>query len=136
LIDDRGEIAMKTRRIFLIGLAALVLISASCYRRYGYHLYPDTPRFSPTDPQRVALLRNEPRREHVRLGEVWIRPEPWDDRFYVEGALRENAAAMGADALVIVADRHFRERTVFSYWRGPRAVYERQIVGVAIRYRW
>jgi len=42
---------------------------------------------------------------------------------------------MGADALVIVADRNFREGTVSSYWRGPRAVYERQIVGIAIRYR-
>jgi hypothetical protein len=135
MIEELGEDAMKTSRVFLLGLAALVLISVSCYRRYGFHLYPETPRFSPSDPQRVALLRNEPRREHVRLGEVWIRPEPWDDRYYVENVLRENAAAMGADALVIVADRYFRERTVFSYWRGPRAVYERQIVGIAIRYR-
>ena len=57
------------------------------------------------------------------------------DRYYVEGLLREKAAAMGADALVIVRDRYYREGVVFSYWRGPRAVYDRHIVGIAIRYR-
>jgi hypothetical protein len=107
----------------------------SCYRPYGLRLYPDTPRFAPNHPGDVELLRREPRRDHIRLGEVWIRPNHRMDRFYVEGVLREKAAAIGADALVIVADRFFREGVVFSYWHGPRVVYERQIVGVAIRYR-
>ena len=56
-------------------------------------------------------------------------------RFYVEGVLREKTAAMGGDALVIVADKFFRDGVVFSYWHGPRPVYERQIVGIAIRYQ-
>lgn len=119
----------------LILIVALLLPSVSaCYRHSGYHFYPNAPVFGPTDPARVDLLRREPRRENVRLGEVWIRPTWHMDRFYVEGVLREKAARMGADALVIVADRYFREGTVFSYWRGPRPVYERQIVGIAIRY--
>ncbi len=42
---------------------------------------------------------------------------------------------MGADALVIVRDKYYREGVVYSYWRGPRAVYERHIVGIAIRYK-
>ena len=41
---------------------------------------------------------------------------------------------MGADALVIVADRYFQEGVVYSYWRGARSVNARQIVGIAIRY--
>ena len=57
------------------------------------------------------------------------------DRYYVEGMLREKAAAMGADALVIVADRYFRERAFYSYWSPRKTVYDRQIVGIAIRYR-
>ncbi|OGD27956.1 MAG: hypothetical protein A2V57_06025 [Candidatus Aminicenantes bacterium RBG_19FT_COMBO_65_30] len=119
----------------MLVLAIIILTTISCYRPYGYHLYPDTPRFAPTNPPAVDLLRREPRRDHIRLGEVWIRPSRWADRFYVEGLLREKAALMGADALVIVADRYFRDGIVYNYWRGPRPVYRRQIVGIAIRYR-
>jgi len=126
---------MNAKKISVLILALLAIGTISCYRPYGYRLYPDRPRFQPTDPARVDLLRREPRRDHIQLGEVWIRPTRRMDRFYVEGILRERAAAMGADALVIVADRFFREGVVYSYWLGPRAVYERQIVGIAIRYR-
>jgi hypothetical protein len=109
----------------------------SCYRPYGYRFYPQTPRFAPTHPADVDLLRREPRRDHIRLGEVWIRPTARMDRFEVEGILRERAARMGADALVIVADRFFRDGIVYNYWHGARPVYRRQIVGIAIRYqRW
>jgi len=127
---------MRTRTIALIALTALLTAAtAACYRPYGYRLYPDTPRFAPTNPAAVELLRREPRREHLRLGEVWIRPTPRMSRVYVESVLREKTAAMGGDALVIVADKFYREGVVFSYWYGPRPVYERQIVGIAVRYK-
>ena len=126
---------MKAKWLSMLCLTAFALGTISCYRPYGSRFYPDTPRFAPTDPRGVELLRRDPRREHIRLGEVWIRPNYGMDRFYVEGMLREKAAAMGADALVIVADRYFRDHVVYSYWRGPRAVYKRHIVGIAIRYR-
>jgi hypothetical protein len=133
--DNRGGIVMKAKWLIVLFLAAFALGTISCYRPYGSRFYPDTPRFVPTDPRGVELLRREPRRDHIRLGEVWIRPSYRMNRFYVEGVLREKAAALGAEALVIVADRYFRERVVYSYWHGPRAVYERHIVGIAIRYR-
>jgi hypothetical protein len=126
---------MNAKRLSMVLLAVLATAAVSCYRPYGYHLYPETPRFAPTDPAGVALLRREPRRDHIRLGEVWIRPSRYADRYYVEGVLREKAAVMGADALVIVADRYFRDGVVYNYWYGPRRVYRRQIVGIAIRYR-
>ena len=125
---------MRTRHLSMFLLAVSLLGFVCCYRPYGYRFYPDAPRFAPTNPGGVDLLRREPRREHIRLGEVWIRPDPRMDRFYVEGVLREKAARMGADALVIVADRFFRDGVVFNYWRGPRVVYDRHIVGIAIRY--
>jgi len=133
--ETRGGKAMKAKWVSIIFLTVLTLAIASCYRPYGYKFYPDVPRFSPTNPARVDLLRREPRRNHIRLGVVWIRPSQRMERFYVEGILREKAAAMGADALVIVVDQFFREGVVFNYWRGPMAVYERHIVGVAIRFR-
>jgi hypothetical protein len=134
--EFKGGKAMKAKRLSIILLAALAGATAvSCYRPYGYHLYPQTPRFAPTDPVTVELLRREPRGDHIRLGEVWIRPSPYADRYYVEGVLREKAAVMGADALVIVADRYLRGPVVYDYWYGPRRIVRRQIVGIAIRYR-
>jgi hypothetical protein len=133
--EHRGGKAMKAKLLSVLFLAAFALGTISCYRPYGSRFYPDTPRFAPTDPRGVELLRHEPRRDHIRLGEVWIKPNYGMDRFYVEGVLREKAAALGAEALVIVADRYFRERVVYSYWRGPMTVQERHIVGIAIRYR-
>ena len=127
---------MKVKRLAFILVGVVVAATAvSCYRPYGYHLYPRTPRFAPTHPGEVRLLRSEPRRDHIRLGEVWIRPGRYADRYWVEGVLREKAAAMGADALVIVADRNLRGAVVYNYWYGPRRVYRRQIVGIAVRYR-
>ena len=126
---------MKAKLLSVVFLAVFALGTISCYRPYGSRFFPGTPRFAPTDPRAVELLRREPRRDHIRLGEVWIRPSFRMDRFYVEAMLRDRAAAMGADALVIVRDRYFREGVVFDYWHGPRAVYERHIVGIAIRYR-
>ncbi|MGZ5439837.1 MAG: hypothetical protein ACXWFJ_08300 [Candidatus Aminicenantales bacterium] len=126
---------MKTKWIPALILAMLLPSVAACARYSGYHYYPHTPRFGPTDPARVDLLRREPRRDHIRIGEVWIRPTRQMDRYYVEGLLRDRAARMGADALVIVADRYFQEGVVYNYWRGARSVNARQIVGIAIRYR-
>jgi len=127
---------MKRTWFAILALTALFLGLVSCYRPYGYHLYPRVPRFAPTNPATVELLRREPRREHIRLGEVWIRPDPRMSRAYVEGFLCEKAALIGADALVIVEDRFFREPIVYNYWGRPgRRAYERQIVGVAIRFR-
>jgi hypothetical protein len=126
---------MKAKWILILALAVAMLGLVSCYRPYGYHFYPEAPRFAPTNPASVELMRREPRGDHIRLGEVWIRPSRGMDRGYVEGILREKAAAMGADAVVIVVDRFFREGIVYNYWRGTMAYYERHIVGVAIRYR-
>jgi hypothetical protein len=130
----QGGDLMKIRGLAVPALVLLIGGFVSCYRPYGYRFYPDTPRFASTNPASVELLRHEPRRACVRLGEVWIRPNPGMSRGYVEGVLREKAAAMGADALVIVVDRYFREGVVYNYWGGRMPVYERHIVGVAIRY--
>ncbi|MCK7476193.1 MAG: hypothetical protein M0C28_00330 [Candidatus Moduliflexus flocculans] len=92
----------------------------------------------PTHPAQVVLLRNEPRREHIspsaRSGSG--RAIRHGSVITSKSLLKEKAAArMGADAVVIVRDKYYREGVVYSYWRGPRAVYERHIVGIAIRYQ-
>ena len=60
---------MRTRAIAIVALAALLAGTAACYRPYGYHYYPDTPRFAPTDPARVVLTR----RGRLMANEVSLR---------------------------------------------------------------
>jgi hypothetical protein len=133
--DKEADMKGKRLVIFLGMILALVGFSA-CYSYLGHRYYLNTPSFSPTNPAHVQLLRHEPKRSHVQLGEVWIRPEPGMSATFVENSLRDRAAAMGADALVIVVDRYFyRYYVAHYYWHSHRAYRERDIVGVAIRYR-
>ncbi len=125
---------MKRKTFGTLVLVGLIAGLASCSRPYGYRFYPNVPRFAPTHPAQVELLRREPRRNHLRLGEVWLRPEPDMRRGYVEGLLREQAARMGADALVITVDRFFRE-PVYDWGYGHGVYTERQIIGIAIRFK-
>jgi hypothetical protein len=126
---------MKRKWLLVMALLVLTAGLVSCYHPYGYRFYAGTPHFAPTNPANIELIRRDPKREHIRLGEVWIKPDPGMSRAYVEGTLREQAAAMGADAVVIVVDRVFREGVVYNYWTGPVGYYQVHIVGVAIRYR-
>jgi hypothetical protein len=130
----RIDMRMKKGMALLVA-AGLALMMTACFPSYGYRRFPGTPRFAPNDYGQIRLLRQEPGREHIRLGEVWIRPDPWMDRYEVEGILREKTARLGGDALVIVADRYLRGATVRGYWRARRTIHNRQIVGIAIRYR-
>lgn len=97
------------------------------------------PKFPPSDPAQVQILRTQPTRAHVRLGEV--RAEPSSDSVPVadiEAALRKAAAKMGADAAVVVYDH---TQTTGAYVTGPwwgrqvQTVQGRVIIAVAIKYQ-
>jgi len=97
------------------------------------------PKFSPTDPATVEILRTEPNRPHVRLGEV--RAEPSDEDVSaakIEAALREGAAKMGAHAVVIV---HDQTQVTGAYVTGPwygrsiERIEGRVVIAVALRYQ-
>jgi hypothetical protein len=119
----------------LVMLVAISLSTAGCFHAYGSRRYPGATRYERSGYGYIELLRREPRRDHIRLGEVRLRPEPWMGRREVEGILRERTARLGGDALVIVTDRYLRGSSTRLLWRGRRSVPERQIVGIAIRYR-
>ncbi len=127
---------MKRPHLAILSVAILAVLGFSaCYSYIGQRYYLRTPYFAPADPAHVRLLRQAPNRAHVQLGEVWIRPEPGMSAYFVEDSLRQRAAAMGADALVIVVDRYFHRYVVHGWWYGHRAYRERDILGIAIRYR-
>ncbi|MCX6924315.1 MAG: hypothetical protein NT154_14040 [Verrucomicrobia bacterium] len=119
----------------VIGLVALTgcnTVSTSSRQYLGGPTYP------PSDPAQIQILRAEPTRPNVQLGQV--QAEPSSDSvpsLQIEQALQKAAAKMGANAVVIVADRTQYMGTIVTgpLWaRSVNTISGRVIVGVAIRY--
>ncbi len=102
--------------------------------------YVGAPRLAPTDPAKVVILRTPPTRAHERLGEVTVDAsvEPSPPMEKIEAALRERAAALGADAVLIVHDA-IQPMGYYAWgpWWAPSvsAVSARIVVGVALKYK-
>ena len=102
------------------------------------HQYLGVPTYPPTDPAQVEILRAPPTRPHVQLGEVRAQPSSSSvSNVEIEQALQKLAAQMGANAVVITADR---DEVTGATVTGPvwsRTMYSftgRVITGVAIRF--
>ncbi len=130
---------MRPVRRFLPFLLLPTLAVAACATvDVASERYLGVPQASPTNPASVEILRHEPKRPHVQLGEVFLSPSRSADVAEIEQALRVEAAKLGADAAVVVRDRTRRIGTVVSgtWWtRWHTPVYGRQIIAVAIRYQ-
>lgn len=96
------------------------------------------PTYPPTNPADVQILRTQPTRPHVRLGEV--RAEPSSESVSaakIEEALRKAAAKLGADAAVVVYDQ---TQVTGAYVTGPwygrsiQRIEGRVVLAVAIKY--
>lgn len=124
---------MRSKILVLVVLAAVV-VSCSPVR---VRMFPGAAHFPPTSPQSVDLLRREPPRPHIAFAEVVYKPSPRVSRHEVDWVLREHAARIGADALIIEVDNVYRESVWISPFSRMRQFprLERVIVGVAIRYR-
>lgn len=99
--------------------------------------FGETTTYPPTFPDLVQVLRAEPARPHVRLGEVYVEPEGDASVEAIEAGLQKGAAPLGADAVVIVADRTLKMGAlVEASWvkRDVLPTPDRVVVGVAIRY--
>jgi len=66
--------------------------------RVGASLYP------PTEPETVLILRMEPSKPYEILGQIIIEPESVLPAAQIEQMLQQEAARIGADAVVIVSD--------------------------------
>jgi len=118
----------------------LLLAGAGCQNVSTTHTQAiGGPRFAPSDPTQVQILRTEPTRAHVRLGEVKAEPSsPKVDAALIEDALRKEAAKLGADAAVVVADRTQVTGAVVTgpWWgRSLEATEGRVVIAVAIKYQ-
>jgi hypothetical protein len=132
---------MKTRIRRLSSLAALaglVALTGCKTVSTNSHLYLGEPTFPPTDPAQVEILRAEPTRPHVKLGEVQAQPSSDSvSNQQIEQALQKAAAKLGANAVFIVTDhREVVGATVTGpgWARSVNSISGRVIVAVAIHY--
>ena len=94
----------------------------------------------PGEAAKVEILRAEPTRPHDRLGEVMVdaTTDPAPPIEKVEERLRQEAATLGADAVVVVHDR-IQPTAVYvtgGWWtRSVQTVTGRKLIGVAIKYK-
>lgn len=133
---------MKTRTLRPLAacaaVAALFLVTGCNTVSINSHQYLGVQSCPPSNPAQIQILRQEPTRPHVQLGEV--RAEPASDSVSaqkIETALRKAAAKLGADAIVIVHDRTEVTGAMVTgswYGRSVQQIMGRVIVGVAIKY--
>lgn len=84
---------------FLLLVTGCSSISVSTYREVGGLAY------APSDPAQIEILRAMPNRAYVQLGEITAEPlRPRVGVQKIESSLRQAAARMGANAVVIVSD--------------------------------
>ncbi|VVP59998.1 hypothetical protein PS838_06093 [Pseudomonas fluorescens] len=138
------EVSWSTRlRLSLLagGLSATLLALGGCATvdaRTTAYVGVEHP--APTLASEVAVLRTEPLRPHVRLGEVLIDAsvDPAPPIVQVEEKLREEAARLGGDAAVVVYD-HIQP--VGAYVNGPlwardvKTIEGRKLKAIVIKYR-
>ncbi len=132
---------MKTTLRLLLSFAtvAALFLVTGCYTvSIKSNQYLGVQTYPPSDPAQIQILRKEPARPHVQLGEV--RAEPSSDSVTaqkIETSMRNAAAKMGADAIVIVFDRTEITGAMLTgpwYGRSVQTITGRVIVGVAIKY--
>ncbi|MFJ3372475.1 hypothetical protein [Pseudomonas sp. NPDC086251] len=123
------------------GLAAAFLALSGCATVDAQTTaYVGVEHPAPTLASEVVVLRTEPLRPHVRLGEVLIDAsvEPAPPITEVEQKLREESAKLGGDAVVVVYD-HIQ--AVGAYVRGGvwsrdvETIEGRKLKGIVIKYR-
>ncbi len=123
----------------ILGVALVALTGCASLETHTMQ-YVGAPRLTPTDPAKVQILRTAPTRAHERLGEVTVAAsvEPSPSIEKIESALKERAAALGADAVLIVHDA-IQPIGYYGWgpWWGPpvSTVSGRVVVGVALRYK-
>jgi hypothetical protein len=139
--DSSFRLSGWQRPILITALVASVLALGACASVDAQtSAYVGVEHPAPTLPSEVQVLRREPTRPHVRLGEILINAtvDPAPPITQVEQKLREEGAKLGADAVVVVYDAI---QPVAAYVTGPlwsrdiETIQGRRLKGIAIKYQ-
>jgi hypothetical protein len=101
-------------RVLLFFVVATSLAACSSVQARSIH-FIGRPEFPPTDPASVEILHRPPMRPHDVLGQVMLQPEGNPGEPAIEQKLRDETAAMGGNAAIIVHDQLQR---IGSVWTG------------------
>jgi hypothetical protein len=121
--------------------ATLALAMAACASAIDTTIpYVGVPTFPPVNPANVQILRQEPVKPLIRLGEITIDAsiEPAPPIAEIEAKIRKDAASLGADAAVIVVDRVQPMGAIVSgpWWgQSVDTISGRKVIAIAIKYR-
>jgi hypothetical protein len=139
--DSSFRLSGWQRPTLITALVASVLALGACASVDAQtSAYVGVEHPAPTLPSEVQVLRTEPTRPHVRLGEILINAtvDPAPPITQVEQKLREEGAKLGADAVVVVYDAI---QPVAAYVTGPlwsrdiETIQGRRLKGIAIKYQ-
>ncbi|MFT4174151.1 MAG: hypothetical protein QM639_16430 [Rhodocyclaceae bacterium] len=128
------------KRMYLVLCSAVLALAACATIDSNVNTYGSFPDLKPTEASTVAVLRNAPSREYVRLGQVVVNSSysPAPSAEAVQERLRREAASIGADAVIVVYD-DVQPVNAYSVAAQPSASKEadprRRTIGVAIKYR-
>ena len=126
-------LSLFTAVVALFALSGCNTVSTTSTQYIGVQQFP------PSNPATVQILRTEPTRPHIKLGEIRAEPSSTSvDVTKIEMVLREKAAKMGADAAVVVADRtQVTGAMVVGGWmdRSVEPIEGRVIIAIAIKYQ-
>ena len=131
---------MTTKSPSLTWMAAIaaVLTLTGCHSiPTSFTPYAGVGQFPPSKTAKVEILRIDPTRRHVRLGEIKVEPAGGVSAGEIETALRQQAAKLGADAALVVADRVRPPAPYVGGWRSSAAepLPQREVIAVAIKYQ-
>jgi hypothetical protein len=137
--DQRTMKKLVTTAAFGLAAAMLLLVTGCQTVSTSYTQAIGGPTFPPSNPDNVQILRTEPTRPHIKLGQVRAEPSSLNVPVAkIEQALRVSAAKMGADAAVVVYDQtQVVGAQVVGGWmdRSVQEVQGRVIIAVAIKYQ-
>ena len=133
---------MNATRIFrgLLFAASLGALAACTSFTVQTTPFPGAPKLAASDPEKIEILRSTPSRNFDKLGEIQIdaSTDPAPPLVDLGGTLREEAAKLGADAVIV---QSYLETTIPDPKAGnpppasaPTVVIHRGI-GIAIKYK-
>jgi hypothetical protein len=96
---------MKPKDHPAILVLALLLVAGCSTAVVESKLYPGVPVYEPTSSDRVQILRSDPDHPYQKLGEIYLQPKGNPSQKEILDKFRKAAAKMGADAVILVADR-------------------------------
>lgn len=96
---------------------------------------PGAPHYAATDPGKVELLRSPPARNYDRLGDIQLdsSTDPAPPITDLGETLREEAAKLGADAVVILQYREVAAEAAKEGSAPAKTIH--RALAVAIKYR-